>query len=125
MNDETDAVAEPEMLDDSAEPRAWSVGAVVVAVLFAALHGWFLYQAITNLVYTPAAYENYGLADRIPWVLLIAGVALPVLLYATALWVGLWRELSTRVLLFAASLGATAATWFALYVLAAWLVAIG
>lgn len=113
-----------EIVDDT-EPRAWSPAAVVVAVLFAILHGWFLYQAITNLIYTPAAYANFGLEDRIPWALLISGVALPVVFFVTALWFGLRRELSGRVLLFAASLGVTAASWFALYVLAAWLVAIG
>lgn len=94
--------------------RAWPIPAIVLAVVFGLLYAWFLYQAIGNLINVPPAYDSYGLGDRIPWAILVAGVALPVLLFAGAAWLGLRRTLTDRVLLFAAGLGATAATAFSL-----------
>jgi len=116
------------MSDDTATPeaveskRAWPVTAIILAVVFGLLFAWFLYQAIGNLVNVPAAYEQVGFGDRVPWAILIAGVALPVLLFAGAAWIGIRRTLSQRVMLFAAGLAATAATSFSLYVASAYLV---
>jgi hypothetical protein len=102
--------------------RPWPIAAIVLAVVFGLLFAWFLYQAIGNLVNVPAAYEQVGYGDRIPWAILIAGVALPVVLFAGAAWIGIRRTLSQRVMLFAAGLAATAATAFSLYVASAYLV---
>ncbi|TXK16329.1 hypothetical protein [Homoserinibacter sp. GY 40078] len=106
-------------------PRAWPVSAIIVAVIFALLTAWFLFQAFGNLINVPDAYKAYGLGDRIPWAVLIAGVALPPLLFAAAALLGMRRALTARVLIFAAALGATAATSFALYALSVYLVTAG
>lgn len=103
---------------ESAEEPVSRLGAVAVAVVFAALTGWFLYQAAGNLINTPVAYENFGWADRVPWALLVLGVVLPVVLYAGALVVVRRQPLTNRVLVFTAALAATAATYFSLYALA-------
>ena len=105
--------------------RAWPLTAIVLAVVFGLLFAWFLYQAIGNLVNVPPAYEQVGYGDRIPWGILLAGVGLPVVLFAGAAWLGIRRSLSQRVILFAAGLGATAATSFSLYVASAYLVSLG
>jgi len=105
------------------EPHAWPVPAIVLGVVFAALYGWFLYLAIVNLVEVPPAYEAYDLGDRIPWAILIGGIALPVVLFAGAAWFGVRRALTDRVLLFAAGLGATAATAFSLLEISRYLIA--
>lgn len=105
-----------------AADRVSPLAATLVALVFAALGGWFLYQAIGNLVNVPAAYEAFEWADRIPWAILIAGVALPVVLYVGALLVGRGRSLTERVIVFAAALAATAATSFSLYALSLFLV---
>jgi hypothetical protein len=119
----TDAPTTPERAPDPQQhQRAWPLTAVVLAVVFGLLFAWFLYQAIGNLVNVPAAYEQVGYGDRIPWGILLAGVGLPVVLFAGAAWLGLRRSLSQRVILFAAALGATAATSFSLYVASAYLV---
>ena len=104
--------------------RAWPIPAIVLAVVFGLLFAWFLYQAIGNLVNVPSAYEQVGYGDRIPWGILLAGVGLPVVLFAGAAWLGIRRTLSQRVILFAAGLGATAATSFSLYVASAYLVSL-
>ncbi len=101
------------------------VPAAVIAIVFALLFGWFLYLALVNLLSVPPTYEAVGFGDRIPWALLVAGVALPALLYAAALWLGLRQSLTNRVLVFAAGLAATAATSFGLYALSAYLVSLG
>lgn len=108
-------------LDDDAE-RVSPIAVSLVALVFAALTGWFLFQAIGNLIGTPRAYENFGWADRVPWAILIAGVVLPVVFYVGALLVGRGRLLTERVLVFAAALAATAATSFSLYAMSLYLV---
>ncbi|WP_166866108.1 hypothetical protein [Salinibacterium sp. ZJ70] len=104
-------------LDSTDEPVS-RIGAIAVAVVFAALTGWFLYQAAGNLINTPVAYENFGWADRVPWAVLVLGVALPVLFYVGALVAVRRQPLTNRVLVFTAALAATAATYFSLYAVA-------
>lgn len=112
MTDETEADAVTVAADET--PRAWPLAAIVLAVVFGLLFAWFLYQAIGNLLNSPAAYEGAGFGDRIPWAILVAGVAIPVVAFVVAAWLGLRRSLTDRVLLFAAGLGVTAATAFSL-----------
>lgn len=95
-------------------PLGWRIG---VAVLFAALYGWFLFRAVSTLVALPALYAAQGFGEFIPWVQLVLGVVLPPVLYVAALLLGRGGVLSTRVLVFAAGLAATAATSFTLYAL--------
>ncbi|PZQ89790.1 MAG: hypothetical protein DI534_08370 [Leifsonia xyli] len=95
-------------------PLGWRIG---LAVIFAALHGWFLFAAASSLIALPALYEAQGYAQYIPWFALVMGVVLPPVLFVGALLLGRRRALSTRVVVFAASLAATAATSLSLYVL--------
>ncbi len=116
----TDEPQNPE--PQNSDQRAWPVAAIVLSVVFAALYGWFLYLAVVNLLEVPPAYEAYDLGDRIPWAILIGGVALPVVLFAGAAWFGIRRVLTDRVLLFAAGLGVTAATAFSLLEISRYLI---
>lgn len=100
---------------DDAVPLGWRVG---VAVIFALLHGWFLFTAASNLIALPALYAAQGYDELIPWTTLILGVALPPVFYVVALLLGRRRMLSARVVVLAASLAATAASALTLYVLA-------
>jgi len=95
-------------------PLGWRLA---VAVIFAALHGWFLFAAASNLIALPPLYAAQGYAEYTPWTTLILGVVLPPVLFAGALLLGRRRVLSARVVLLAASLAATAATSLSLYVL--------
>ncbi len=98
------AVPEPA---EGAAPPPGLLSILLVTVLFAALHGYTLLQAISNLVALPDVYRLLGIGDAIPWWLLIIGVAAPVLLFLAAVLLGRRRSLAHRVLLLAVSLGAT------------------
>lgn len=98
--------------------------AILAVVVFLPLYGWFLYQAFGNLLNVPPTYAQHGLEDRIPWALLLAGVALPLLLLVGAALLGRGRSLTERVLVLAAGLAATAATSLSLYVVSAYLVSL-
>jgi hypothetical protein len=102
---------EPEI--DELPPLGWRIA---VAAVFAVLFGWFLFTASSNLIALPALYTAQGYGEFIPWVPLVLGVVAPPLLYVAALLFGRRRVLSTRVLVFAAGLAATAAISLALYV---------
>ena len=80
---------------------------LLVALLFAVLHGYTLLLAISNLVALPGVYELVGIGDAVPWWLLIAGVTAPIVLFTAGVLLGRRRSLAQRVLLFAVSLGAT------------------
>jgi hypothetical protein len=88
----------PEPQLDEIPPLGWRIA---VAAVFALLYGWFLFTASSNLIALPALYAAQGYAEFTPWVPLVLGGR---------------RILSTRVLVFAAGLAATAATSLALYV---------
>lgn len=113
----TDTASAADAADGTAAehvPLGWRIG---VAVLFALLYGWFLFTAASTLIALPALYAEQSYEAYIPWLTLILGVVVPPLFYAAALVVGRGRMLSTRVLVFAAGLAATAAASFTLYVL--------
>jgi hypothetical protein len=110
---EFEAAAGLEPSLDEVPPLGWRIA---LAALFAVLYGWFLFAAASNLVALPTLYIAQGYAAVIPWVPLVLGVVAPVVLYAAALLLGRRQVLSTRVLVFAAGLAATAATSLALYV---------
>jgi len=79
-------------------------GVIVIAVVFAVLHAYALFQGISNLVALPEVYLQLGIAGLTPWWLLLVGVAAPPLAFAGALVLGRGRILSHRVLLLAVSL---------------------
>jgi len=66
---------------------------VVLSGLFVLLIVWDVWEAVGNLLGLPAYYSALGVADSTPWVLLVSGVIVPVLLWALGLWWG-WRRQS-------------------------------
>lgn len=101
-------------LAEEPPPLGWRI---LLATIFALLSGWFLFTATSTLIALPPLYAAQGFAEYTPWATLVLGVVVPPVLYAAALWFGRGRALSTRVLVFAAGLAATAATSFAFYAL--------
>lgn len=74
--------------------------AVVIAV-YGVLYSWDLWEAIGNLVGLAPFYEALGIGDSVPWALLWAGVALPVVVFVFALVLSRGRErLGDRVIIF-------------------------
>ena len=83
------------------------VSKVVVWVVFASLYAYPLFEGISNLIAVPPYYDANGIGGAVPWWLLIIGVAAPVLLFLSALWIGRGRELFPRTLILAVGLATT------------------
>jgi hypothetical protein len=66
---------------------------IVLAAVFVALIAWDVWEAVGNLLGLPAYYSALGFAESTPWVLLIPGVVIPVLVWGLGLWWG-WRRRS-------------------------------
>lgn len=88
------------MSDDVIEQRQ-APGIVTRAslmVFFGAFYAFLMWQGVGNLVNIPAYFlDRYGLdSANVPWAVLIAGVAIPVLAYVAANVVG-WRQSSSMM----------------------------
>ena len=77
------------------------VAHAAMLVVFAVLYSWDLWEAIGNLVGLGPFYDAIGIGESIPWWLLWAGVALPVLVFGLAVVANRHREsLLERVVVF-------------------------
>jgi hypothetical protein len=68
---------------------------IALAVVFALLYAYVLWNAIGNLIQLPKA-----LGSASPWLLLILDVVLPVVVYVLAFLLGIRRRIVQRGLLF-------------------------
>ena len=86
-------------------------GLVVLAltVAFLALAGWDTWEAVGNLVGLPAFYEALEIPQHTPWVVLIAGVAVPPLAVVAGLMWARGRGVLARVLIYVIVLAASSA----------------
>lgn len=89
------------------EQSASRASVVVVVAVFAILFGIEVFEAVSNLVALPVFYASLGLGDETPWIVLIAGVALPVLAFAGSLVLARGRALFARALILVIALAAT------------------
>ncbi len=66
---------------------------VALMVSFGAFYAFLMWQGLGNLVNIPAYFlDRYGLdSTNVPWAVLIAGVAIPVIAFIAATVVG-WRQ---------------------------------
>jgi hypothetical protein len=83
---------------------------IAMASCFTVLLGWDLWEALGNLVGLQPFYEVMGIGDSIPWVLLWAGVLLPVAAFGIALvlcrkWTGTVERLAIMVVAWAVVAG--------------------
>ncbi len=82
---------------------------LAVAALFGLVYAYFVYQAIRNVIELPKTYSAIGLADAVPWPLLIVGLAVPIVIYVLAFVIGLRRGLLDKALVFLIGVATTAA----------------
>jgi hypothetical protein len=71
---------------------------VVLVLVFAVLYALLLITPIANVVSLPDLYEFIGVADAVPWPLLIAGIAVPPVAFTAALLLGRGRPMFDRAL---------------------------
>lgn len=82
----------------------------LVITLFVALLGWDLWEALGNLVGLTPFYEAMGIGASVPWILLWAGVLLPVVAFGFSMvlwsrWLGSAERLATMVVAWAVVAG--------------------
>jgi len=92
---------------------------IIVLLLFAVLFALAEVTPVSNLVALPEFYEYFGIGDATPWALLVLGVAIPVVVYLVALFLGRGRPLFARTLIFTVSLATTFALEFGVMAFAA------
>ena len=94
QTDAADEQAEDEQADDERVERRSDV--VIVTLVFVVLFGYQLYAAVSNLVALPEIYAAAGIADAVPWAILVANVAAPAIAFAAASAVAHGRRLAAR-----------------------------
>ena len=77
----------------AATARPGILGRIIVSVVAAAFYAYPFWTALGNLINLPAYYsDQFGVsADRVPWALLVAGVAAPIVVFGAAIVVA-WRR---------------------------------
>jgi hypothetical protein len=105
--------ADASTADASAPTRprfGWASAAIALA--FALLYGYDLWEAITNAIELPRQYaeiEKLGIpVGDVPWTLIIANMLIPPVVYLFAVVLGLRRRVFGRAVLFAAGLALVA-----------------
>lgn len=68
----------------------------IIALLFALAFAYDTVEAVANLQQLPLLYLGSGIEAATPWWLLVAGVALPAVLFVAALWIGRRMRLVPR-----------------------------
>ena len=105
--DEPASVVEPVAARPALTPLA-----LVIAGLFGLVYAYFVYQAIGNMIELPKSYDSIGLGDSVPWVLLVIGLLIPVLVYVLAFVIGLRRPVLDKAVIFIMGLAITAGLGF-------------
>ncbi len=79
----------------------------LVTLAFLALSAWDVWEAVGNFLGLPGFYVALGIADHTPWVLLYAGLAIPVIAVIVGLWWARKRGLMARILIYVIVLAAS------------------
>jgi len=82
---------------------------LVIAAAFGLFFAYYVYQAIGNLLELPKSYEAIGLSDSVPWVVLVTGLLIPIVLYVVAFAVALRRSALNKAIIFLMALVTVAA----------------
>lgn len=106
----SDAAADAAVANADDAPAERPADAWIVAFLFALAFVYDTVEAVTNLQQLPLLYVGADIAGAIPWWLLIAGVALPGLLFGAAVVLGRGRRIVAKagILLVALAVSAQA-----------------
>jgi hypothetical protein len=83
---------------------------IATAVVFGLFYAYDVWEAFGNLLQLPQLYKANNIdTANVPWALLIAGVAAPIVIYAVALFVARRQRLLGRCIILFVGLAATAA----------------
>ena len=101
-----------ETVPDEAGGRVWRFA---IAITFGLFFGYVLLQGISTLVNLPPQLDLAGIP--VPWLVLIALVAVSPLVYVAAVLVTRGRPAFAQALIFAVALATTYALWLSAYTL--------
>ena len=86
------------------------MSSVFLVAVCVPLYGWDVWEALGNLLGLPGFYEALGVGESTPWVLLWAGVVMPVAVFVSALLVSFrFTGAIERILVFVAGWAVVAA----------------
>jgi Family of unknown function (DUF6069) len=91
--------ADPESQETEHTRARYGWPSIVVAVVFGILNAYVLWNAIGNLINLPKAFGSVT-----PWWLLILDLAVPIVAFAVALFLGRRSSLGARTLFFVIAL---------------------
>lgn len=106
-DDPVEAIA----IDDAAQAARGRYGwlSLTVASIFGLVYAYYLWQAVSLLVQLPTNLAALGLGgDRIPWWLLILGVAIPPIVFGVAAAVGRRQHVGRKAVIFVVGLAVVA-----------------
>ena len=100
MTDSTTPVERAIALDDRAS-RKGRLGwlSLTVAALFGLFYAYDVWEAVGNLVGVPHYYAAVGFGSSTPWILLIAALIFPFVIYVVVFTLGIRRNVGEKVLL--------------------------
>jgi hypothetical protein len=79
----------------------------VTTLAFLAFSGWDVWEAVGNFLGLPGFYVALGIEENTPWVLLYAGLVVPVVAAIVGLWWARGRSLMARILIYVIVLAAS------------------
>ena len=106
-----DGVVSDVIEDDARTAARGRLGwlSITVAIVFGLFYAYALFAAISAIVDFPQSWTAVGLdSGDAPWVFPIVTVALPIVIFALAFWVGLRRNVFGKALIFILGLVAVA-----------------
>ncbi|MGO3135253.1 MAG: hypothetical protein ACTIJ7_03760 [Agrococcus casei] len=89
-------------------PETRSSDVVIVYLVFALLFGFSLFMAWGNFQGVPEFYAFMGIAGATPWVLLVAGIVVPPVLFVTGMAIARGRSMMARAGIMLAALAVNA-----------------
>lgn len=91
---------------------------ILVTVVLGLIAAWFLWDGIGNLVNLPVLFEQLGLTDETPWLVLWLGVLHPVVFFVLAVLTARRLAVGGFALVLIGTLGAIAAVRLSLIAVA-------
>ena len=79
----------------------------LVTLAFLGFSGWDVWEAVGNFLGLPGFYVALGIEQHTPWVLLYAGLVVPIIAVIVGLWWARRRGLMARILIYVIVLAAS------------------
>ena len=104
-SDPTTPVADAITADDRVS-RSGRLGwlSLTLAALFGLFYAYDVWEAVGNLVGVPHYYEAIGFSASTPWVLLIAALVFPFVIFVVVFLLGIRRNVGEKALLYVTGL---------------------